>query len=55
MWGDILKNRRAQRIDVYRGIMKTGDKHFRYKIAHRRTEKTKMGQSWSKKRPFENQ
>ena len=26
LWGDFFKNRRAQRLGVYRGIMKKGDK-----------------------------
>ena len=36
-----LKNRRVQRLDVYCGIMKNGDKIVGEKIAHRKTKEKK--------------
>ena len=40
MRGDVLKHRRAQRLGIYYGIMKTSDKNVVYKIAQRKTEQT---------------
>ena len=55
--GDFLKTCKAQRIDVYRGIMKASDTKVVYKIAHRekKTNKMEMSQSPSSKLPFKNQ
>ena len=39
-WGDFLKNWRAQRLGVYRGFMKKGDKHIIQNITQRKAEQT---------------
>ena len=40
MWGDSLKNWRAQRLGVYRGFMNKCDKHCIENMAQRKAEKT---------------
>ena len=39
-WGEILKNRRAKRLDVYRGFMNKCDKRGIENMAQQKIEKT---------------
>ena len=39
MWCGFLKNRRAQRLNVYCGIMKNGDSNVRQNVAHIKNKK----------------
>ena len=49
IWGEFLKNRRAQRLGVYCGIIDNCDNKCIYSMAQRKAEKREMSQSLSKK------
>ena len=44
MWGDVLKNRRAQRLGVYSGFMNKSDKHVVWKHSTMKSRKTENEQ-----------